>query len=411
LDEKSLSRQLVALNHIGIALSSERNLESLLWLIVREARRFTRAEGGSLYIRKGDYLVFEVAQNEPLGIGLNKEGEKGVFQKATIPLDTSSMAGFVALTGKVINVPDVYHIPPDRPYQFFKGFDEQNRYRTRSMLVVPMVDQEGHILGVLQLVNARDEQGAVVAFDPSVEELVRSLASQAAVSYKNARLTEELKAAYLDTLFRLSVAAEFRDDDTAVHIKRMSGYCAVLAQALGWDHDLVEEFRVASQMHDVGKLGIPDAILQKPGKLTEEEYEIMKQHTIIGGRILGGSQAPILKMSEEIALTHHEKIDGTGYPRRLQGDRIPMTGRITAIADVFDALTSKRCYKPAYSIEKAKAIMEEGKGKHFDEGLVELFLRSFDKILEVKDHFERHGASTMPSAPPWWVSEVNEVKK
>lgn len=386
LDEKSLYHQLVALNHIGMALSSERHLDSLLWLIVREARRFTRAEGGSIYIREGDHLVFRVAQNEPLGIGLDKDAKKGVFQN--MPMTKNSMGGYVVLTGEVVNLPDVYEIPDERPYKFFKGFDEQNHYRTRSMLTVPMVDQDGHILGALQLMNAKNEKGEVVVFDPSVEELVRSLASQAAVSFKNAKLTEELKGAYLDTLFRLSVAAEFRDDDTAIHIKRMSRYCAVLGQADGWSSQEVEDFRVASQMHDVGKLGVPDAILQKPGKLTEEEFQVMKQHTIIGGKILGGSEAPLLKLSEQIALTHHEKIDGTGYPNRLKGDDIPLMGRIAAIADVFDALTSKRCYKPAFTFEKASDILKQGRGTHFDARLVDLFFQHFDKVIEVKRQFD-----------------------
>ena len=199
----------------------------------------------------------------------------------------------------------------------------------------------------------------------------------------NTSLTEKLKGAHIDTLFRLAVTAEYKDHDTASHIERVSGYCEVIATTLGIDKNHISLLKYASSMHDVGKLGVPDDILLKKGALTTEEREVMELHTIIGGNILKDPSSDIMKMSREIALTHHEKWDGTGYPNGLSGEDIPLNGRIVAIADVFDALVSKRCYRDALSIEEAKERIEEGRGTHFDPACVDAFLKSFRKILNV----------------------------
>jgi putative two-component system response regulator len=198
---------------------------------------------------------------------------------------------------------------------------------------------------------------------------------------------QELRVSQEDTIQSLSIAAEFRDDETARHIERMSHYCELLGTALGWDAGRARQLRVASQMHDVGKIGISDNILQKPGKLSPEEFEAMKRHAEIGYRILSGSNSELLKLAATIARTHHERIDGTGYPRALKGDEIPIEGRIAAIADVFDALTSNRVYKRAFPLGKAIEIMREGQGTQFDSGLLDLFLNSMDKVLRIRDQF------------------------
>ena len=199
----------------------------------------------------------------------------------------------------------------------------------------------------------------------------------------NTALTEKLQGAHLDTLFRLAVTAEYKDRDTASHIERVSGYCEVIAATLGLDKKHVSLLKYASSMHDVGKLGIPDNILLKKGALTSEEREVMELHTIIGGNILKDPSSDIMKISREIALTHHEKWDGSGYPNGLSGEDIPLNGRIVAIADVFDALVSKRCYRDALSIEEAKGRIEEGRGSHFDPACVDAFFKSFRKIVNV----------------------------
>jgi HD-GYP domain-containing protein (c-di-GMP phosphodiesterase class II) len=395
ISAKGLQEQLLALNKIGIALSKEQDLNQLLTLILFESRQFTNAEAGSLYVREGNQLRFAVSQNEVLEA--RKKAEMKALKKplevapATfagfyVSLDKSSISGYVGTTGKVLNIPDSYKIPGNKEYKFNRSFDEKNNYRTKSQLVVPMKDTSGNVVGVIQLLNARKKK-SIVPFDKHYENLVSSLASQAAIAIKNTLLTQELKEAYLDTIFRLSVAAEYKDDDTAAHINRMSRYSAILAEGLGLSVAEVENIRYASPMHDIGKLGVPDSILMKPGKLTPEEFKEMQNHTIFGAKILENAKAELLKISEEIALTHHEKWDGSGYPRGLRGEGIPLSGRIVALADVFDALTSKRCYKPAFPLEDAMRIIKEGNGRHFDPNVVTAFTNSIEKIMAVKAQF------------------------
>lgn len=194
----------------------------------------------------------------------------------------------------------------------------------------------------------------------------------------------EIQEAYIDTIHRLALAAEYKDEDTGNHIVRMSRYCALIAEKLGLPAGEVQNIRYAAPMHDVGKIGIPDNILLKPGKLTEEEFEIIKTHSTIGAKILANSKAEILKVAERIALSHHEKWNGKGYPQGLSGDNIPLAGRIVGLADVFDAITSKRPYKDSYPVEMAIDIIKEERGAHFDPDVVDVFLENIDEVLKIK---------------------------
>lgn len=207
------------------------------------------------------------------------------------------------------------------------------------------------------------------------------------------RAFDRIKLASLDTVYRLSRAAEYRDEDTGAHIQRMSHYAAAVARKMGLAERVVENILYASPMHDVGKIGIPDNVLLKPGKLDSTEWEIMKQHTLIGSRILEGAKPGFLELARVIALTHHEKWDGTGYPQGLKGSKIPSAGRIVAISDVFDALTSKRPYKEPFSLEKSFTIIQEGKGLHFDPDIVEAFFSIEDEILSIKEKYKDQEAS------------------
>lgn len=199
---------------------------------------------------------------------------------------------------------------------------------------------------------------------------------------------QDLYLAQEETIHRLSVAAEFRDDETSRHLERMSHYCAILADRTGEDDRRCALLRIASKMHDIGKIGIPDSILLKPHKLTEEEFDVIRRHPRIGYEILRDSESELVRLAAVIAWTHHEKFDGSGYPRGLKGEEIPIEGRIAAVADVFDALTTDRVYRKAFTLPEALEIMGEGRGLHFDAELLDLFLGSLDTVLAAKERFE-----------------------
>ena len=182
--------------------------------------------------------------------------------------------------------------------------------------------------------------------------------------------------------------AESRSKETSEHIERVAKYTELIALELGLEPKEAKMLKLASPMHDIGKIAIPDYILNKPAKLTPEEFEIVKTHTIKGYEMLNLSERPLLKTAAIIALTHHEKYDGTGYPKGLKGEEIPLYGRITAIADVFDALAHERCYKKAWRVDKIVEYIKEERGKHFDPKLVDLFFENFDKILEIKKNYQ-----------------------
>jgi putative two-component system response regulator len=200
--------------------------------------------------------------------------------------------------------------------------------------------------------------------------------------------TEELRKTQLQVVQRLGMAAEYRDEETGSHIMRMSHISALLAKALGWSEEQCELMLHASPMHDIGKIGIPDAILLKPGKLNPDEWEVMKTHATIGGRLLEGDDTDVMRMAKEIALSHHEKWDGSGYPQGLTAEAIPLVGRIAALADVFDALTSTRPYKKAWTIEAALELIEHDSGRHFDPELVPLLIENLPAVLEIRDRFQ-----------------------
>ena len=199
--------------------------------------------------------------------------------------------------------------------------------------------------------------------------------------------TKELNNSRLEVIRRLGRAAEYRDDMTGFHIIRMSRYSQLLALAAGMQDTEAETLLNASPMHDIGKIGIPDNILMKPGKFDPEEWKIMQTHVAIGVEILSGSDSVLMNMAAEIAQNHHEKWDGSGYPRALAGEDIPLTGRIVAVADVFDALTSVRPYKEAWSVEKAIEYLKEQSGKHFEPRLVDLFLDILPDILIIRNQY------------------------
>lgn len=200
---------------------------------------------------------------------------------------------------------------------------------------------------------------------------------------------QELIETRLQSLQMLGKAAEYKDNETGLHVVRMSHYSALLARAYGWEKVDCDLMLHAAPMHDIGKIGTPDRILQKPGKLDADEWEIMKQHPENGAKIIGehANESELFKMARTIALTHHEKWDGSGYPYGLAGEAIPIVGRIVTVADVFDALTTKRPYKTAWSVEQAIEFMHQEAGKHFDPGLIDLFQGILPEVLQIRERW------------------------
>ena len=222
----------------------------------------------------------------------------------------------------------------------------------------------------------------------NLEDVVktRTLALQQALEWLE-RSEKELRLSREETIQRLAIAAEYRDGATAQHIQRMSHYCELLARKYGLPAERCDLIRTASPMHDIGKIGTPDHVLLKPGKFTPEEFDVISQHAEIGYRILSGSDAEILKVAASIAWTHHERWDGNGYPRKLKGEEIPIEGRIAAIADAFDALTTQRVYKPAFTLDYAVELMNKHRGTHFDPELLDIFFASRDEIQRIYDQY------------------------
>ncbi len=254
-------------------------------------------------------------------------------------------------------------------------------------IIKPFVPNE-IVIGVAGALRRRELE---IANRRHQEELEALVADRTAEVQKTMLQLQEanvlLREVQEETIQRLSIASEYRDEETGAHIHRISHYTKLLATRVGLDEEYIERIRLASPLHDVGKIATPDAILRKPGKHTPEEWEIMKGHAESGYRILSGSGFPVLDMAAEIALTHHEKWDGSGYPRGLKGDKIPISGRLTAVADVFDALSTERIYKPAFPLEKCLAIIREGRGAHLDPEIVDVFLESLDDVLEIQRNF------------------------
>jgi len=236
----------------------------------------------------------------------------------------------------------------------------------------------------------------VKAYNDHMANYRRELEREVAARTEELRLAHsKLRDASLETIFRLARAAEYKDEDTGAHIISMSRISAFLAERMGLNPTVVERILYASPMHDIGKIGIPDRILAKNGPLNDEEWGIMRMHPIYGGQILEGSDIGFLSLGEVISLTHHEKWDGSGYPHGLAGTQIPLAGRIVAVADVFDALRSKRPYKPPLTIEQTVDIIRAGRGTHFDPRVVDVLLDNLDGVVKLWESARANQSATL----------------
>jgi putative two-component system response regulator len=250
-----------------------------------------------------------------------------------------------------------------------------------SMELLGKILEKGLVQYDLQSSEKRKNDEVSAAYKQMVQ-YAKDLNNTVAGLKKN---NEELAASYYDTINRLVIASEYKDEDTHDHIVRMSRYSALIAEKLGFTANAVTNMLFASPMHDVGKIGIPDAIMHKPGKLTAEEFDNIKTHTLIGAKILEDSNSDILKLAKTIALTHHERWDGNGYPHKLAESAIPLPGRIVNLADTFDALTTRRPYKDPYPVDVACKIIMDERGRQFEPSIVDIFLENIDEIIKISE--------------------------
>lgn len=282
-------------------------------------------------------------------------------------------------------------------FNVLKAFQKREKYTEIPVLVLTALNDPSTRLKALKG-GARDfitKPFSAMEVLARIQNLLEIRLSQKQLNQINTILdfkvqqrTNELKDTMFEITHRLSIAAEYRDNETGMHIIRMSLYSVEIAQQIDFSFDQCELLRHAAPMHDIGKIGIPDSILLKPGKLEEDEMEEMKTHTLIGSKILEGHPSELLQTARDIALSHHERWDGNGYPFQIAGEKISIMGRIISIADIFDALTSRRPYKSPWPVDKAKEFIAENSGKIFDPKLVTAFFEVFPKILIIKDKFQ-----------------------
>lgn len=348
------------------SISEEKDLSNLLMLMADLGKQLIQAKRCSLW------LLDE--ENEELWTMV----AHGV-DELRIPYGTG-FVGYAIDSGKSVIIEDAYE--DDR---FNRDVDKQTGYRTRSILVIPIRDSNDEIIGAYQAVNKMTEENCFTSEDEGYLELAASYSGKA---IESAILYNEIERTQKEIIFRMGEIGESRSRETANHVKRVAEYSRVLAIGLGMDEDEADLIKMASPMHDIGKVGIPDSILNKPGKLTDDEFKQMQYHTEDGYKLLKDSPRKILKTAAVIAHEHHEKFNGKGYPRGISGKNIHIYGRITAVADVFDALASDRVYKPAWPLEKVIKVFKEEQGEHFDPKLINVFFDNLEEILDIKEKYD-----------------------
>jgi HD-GYP domain-containing protein (c-di-GMP phosphodiesterase class II) len=392
---------------IDSELNKIRDYDLLLERILLEARRVVNADAGSIYVREGDQISIKYAQNDTKQRSL-PPGEKQAYPHFSIPVNDKSISGYVAMTGRLVNIKDVYRLSRNAPYSYNVAFDKASGYKTKSMLTVPLKTPNNVVLGVIQIINAMGDDGKLLHFTKADEVLVTHFASNATVAMQRAYMTRSM-------IIRMIRMAELRDPkETGAHVNRVSGYALELYERWAYHHRIpVKEIeknkdllKLAGMLHDVGKVAISDLILKKPAKFTPEEYLIMQTHTSSGARLFDDPQSDFDTIAAEVAMTHHENWDGTGYPGwvdpatgeilrtddegrplKLKGEEIPLWGRIVAIADVYDALVSKRVYKAAWNEEDVLKEIRAMSGTKFDPELVDIFFEVLPRIQEIRERY------------------------
>jgi len=393
------------ITRISLDINQVKDLSLLMGRILTHVRSFFDADAGSIYLKEGDNLKFSYTQNDTLRKRLGP-GKKLIYNTFTIPINNESIAGYVAKNRQVVNIPDVYEMSGSEPYSFDSYFDSICNYRSCSMLSVPLTNQQGEVLGVIQMINAQDGKGKSIPFSPSDESLMNHFATTVALAIERAQMTRNI-------IMRMIRMAELRDPkETAAHANRVASYSVefyeVWAGKRGVSMEEVDRqkdiLRMAAMLHDVGKVAISDRILKKPEKLSPEEFENMKSHTYMGARLFIEAQSELDDMAAEVALSHHERWDGKGYPGHIdplsgmplpgfegpegkplpkKGEEIPLFGRIVAVADVYDALNCRRSYKEPWKEEQVLEEMYRQSGRHFDSEVINAFFSCLDVLKSV----------------------------
>jgi len=347
-------------------VSSLRKYDDILMVLANMGRALTSSDRCTVWVVSDDKTKIwtKVAHGmDPIELPIN-----------------SGVVGNAIINEKKIKIDDVY-----KDDRFNPEVDKKTGYVTKSMMVIPMFDNDHEIIGAFQAINHKGESGIFDERDMQRLMLASTYAAETLVSVK---LTNEIEETQKEVVFTMGAIGESRSKETGNHVKRVAEYSKVLALACGMDESEADLLKQASPMHDIGKIAIPDAVLKKPGRFNAEERAIMDSHAELGFNMIKNSERPLLKAAAIVAHQHHEKYDGTGYPQKLMGEEIHIYGRITALADVFDALGSDRVYKKAWEDEKIFKLFHKEKGKHFDPNLVDLFFENLDEMLSVRDRFK-----------------------
>ncbi len=344
-------------------ITREKRLNNLIGILSNLAKDIIEVDRCSLFIidepKKELYTIFA-------------HGVKEI----RIPL-SSGIAGHVVKTGKTYVTENAY-----KSKFFNPEIDRVSGYTTRNILAVPVFDSKGKVIGVYQAINKSGK------FNNTDIKLMRLIAEFAASAIETRMLYEKIKELHKKALIKLSKAAEYKDPETPHHFLRVGVISGLIAEKIGIDEEKCELLILASTMHDIGKIGIPDRILQKSGRLEPDEWEIMKKHPIIGYELLYDEESELLQMAAIIALEHHERWDGKGYPFGKKEKEISLWARIVSVVDNFDTLTTDKGDRESWSIDEAVNYMEVMKGKAFDPEIVDVFFKNIEKIIEIKEKYK-----------------------
>lgn len=369
----------------GTRISAEVRLDRLLGSIAEQITQI---------LSVGRCIIFLIDEEKQELWSKIAQGKGLAYTEIRMPLKTRGVISSVAQSGETINLQNAYEDP-----RFSMAVDMVTDFRTHSLLAIPLKNNSGKVLGVFQVAN---KEGGL-PFDRNDEGILLLLSTLASSSIEIATLYQDIYSAQLETIYRLAITAEYRDQqDTRSHLKNISIISFLLAGALGMSKREAEIIKNASPLHDIGKVALADNILLKPGKLTPEEFNKMKEHTLYGGKILEGAKSKILQVAYKMSMYHHEKWNGRGYPKGLKGKEIPLEARIVTVADVFDALCQFRVYKDAWRTQDAYEYILEESGKSFDPRVVVAFKKIYPAIRKLYAHIpinQIRPESTSPHLP------------